>query len=382
MIVGKFNKEFHNWTSGNKEIDEFIQQTQLTANKFSDIIEWVPFNKLTKIKYLAKGGFGTVFKAIWTDGYIYGYDSTNINKWIRNSQTNVCLKSLHNSKDINKDFLEEVENQHYHGGDSAIAIYGITKNPQDSDYMIVMQYAEQGSLRKLLDSKYYDLTWISKIDNLYYIANGLYTIHEAGLVHKDFHSGNIVNESFCSSFITDFGLCKPVSQDSNSIELFGVLPYVAPEILKMLDASGKNEIKYTQPSDIYSFGIIMTEIFNGYPPYYDIPHDNDLALKICMGQRPETKHEIPQLLLDLMNNCLDDRPENRPSAKELVEKLKQYRNDVSNEKTELYRQVKAIENLSNSNEKFSSRLIYKIHEKANYTSSCLSKSLNLQKGKQ
>ncbi|RIB30771.1 kinase-like domain-containing protein [Gigaspora rosea] len=184
---------------------------------------------------------------------------------------------------------------------------------------------------------------------------------------------------FVFFFITDIGLCKPVLQDSNSIELFGVLPYVAPEMLKMLKASGKNEIKYTQSSDIYSFGIIITEIFNGYPPYYDIPHDTDLALKICMGQRPEIKHEVPQLLLDLMNNCLDDRPENRPSAKELVDKLKQYRNDVSNEGTELYRQVEAIENLSkNSKEKFSSRLIYKIHEKAYYKSSCLSRSLNLQ----
>ncbi|CAG8852593.1 32947_t:CDS:1, partial [Gigaspora margarita] len=57
--------------------------------------------------------------------------------------------------------------------------------------------------------------------------------------------------------------------------------------------------------------------------------------------------------------------------------------DVSEEETELYRQVKAIKNLSkNSNEKFSSRLIYKIHEKADYKSSCLSRSLNLQKGKQ
>ncbi|RIB04950.1 kinase-like domain-containing protein, partial [Gigaspora rosea] len=76
--------------------------------------------------------------------------------------------------------------------------------------MMVMQYAKQGSLRKLLDNRYKDLSWGHKIYNLYYIVEGLVAIHEANLVHKDFHSGNIVNDNTYSSFITDFGLCRPV----------------------------------------------------------------------------------------------------------------------------------------------------------------------------
>ncbi|RIB16701.1 kinase-like domain-containing protein, partial [Gigaspora rosea] len=75
---------------------------------------------------------------------------------------------------------------------------------------MVMQYAKHGSLRKLLDNRYKGLSWRHKILNLYYIAKGLVAIHEANLVHKDFHSGNIVNSSTYSSFITDFGLCRPV----------------------------------------------------------------------------------------------------------------------------------------------------------------------------
>ncbi|RIB06120.1 kinase-like domain-containing protein, partial [Gigaspora rosea] len=179
----------------------------------------------------------------------------------------------------------------------------------DNNYMIVMQYAKQGSLRKLLDSKYNELDWDSKIANLYYIASGLHAIHKAKLVHKDLHSGNIVNQDIFSSFITDFGLCKPVSQDSNSKELFGVLPYIAPEVLY-----GE---KYTQKSDIYSFGIIMSEVFTGHPPYYNISHDYILALEICKGQRPKIECKVPQLLLDLMNKCLDAKSYNRPTAEEL-----------------------------------------------------------------
>ena len=184
--------------------------------------------------------------------------------------------------------------------------------------MMVMEYAKQGSLRKLLDSKYGELDWASKVANLYFIANGLNTIHKAKLVHKDFHSGNIVNQNMFNSYITDFGLCKPVSQDSSSKALFGVLPYIAPEVLY---TNGK---EYTQKSDIYSFGIIMSEVFTGYPPYHDIPHDKDLATRICLGYRPKIRCEVPQLLLDLMNKCLDAEPHNRPTVKELANMLGQF----------------------------------------------------------
>ncbi|CAG8455593.1 9643_t:CDS:2 [Cetraspora pellucida] len=90
-------------------------------------------------------------KKNWIDGYITGFDRKK-NKWSRKGQIDVCLNGLDNSKDIKQEFLEEVKNQHKHGGESAIAIYGITKNPKDGNYMMVMEYAEQGSLRKLLDS--------------------------------------------------------------------------------------------------------------------------------------------------------------------------------------------------------------------------------------
>ncbi|CAG8773641.1 2310_t:CDS:2, partial [Cetraspora pellucida] len=99
-------------------------------------------------------------------GLIHGYCPLRLDYlkdvWERKAQIDVCLKGLDNSKDIEQEFLEEVNNQHKHGGDSAIAIYGITKNPKDANYMMVMEYAKQGSLRKLLDSKFGELDWFSK----------------------------------------------------------------------------------------------------------------------------------------------------------------------------------------------------------------------------
>ena len=57
--------------------------------------------------------------------------------------------------------------------------------------MMVLKYCKDGDLRKYLnqsDTKNYE----SKILKLVYIARGLLDIHNAGKVHKDFHSGNIL----------------------------------------------------------------------------------------------------------------------------------------------------------------------------------------------
>ncbi|RIB09661.1 kinase-like domain-containing protein [Gigaspora rosea] len=239
-----------------------------------------------------------------------------------------------------------------------------------------MAYAEQGSLRKLLDNKYNELNLFSKVANLYCIADGLNAIHKAKLVHKDFHSGNIVNQNTYASYITEFGLCKPVSKYSNSKEFFGVLPYIAPEVLY---TNGK---EYTQKSDIYSFGIIMSEVFTGYPPYHDIPHNKDLAIKICLGYRPKIRCEVPQLFLDLMNKCLDAEPQNRPTAKEISNTFNRFYYDLKNKETELSKQIEEIKNLAKNSSAYdqvkSARLNYQTHPQAIYTSRLLSIS-NLPK---
>src|ERR1043165_4795526 len=58
-----FRQDFNKWTSGNKEIDEFIQKFQLNATSGDKILEWIPYKNFDNVKYLAKGGFGTVYKA-------------------------------------------------------------------------------------------------------------------------------------------------------------------------------------------------------------------------------------------------------------------------------------------------------------------------------
>mgnify|MGYP006172236279 CR=1 FL=1 len=103
-----FQQNFKNWTSGNDDIDKFIQHTQLSANKRTEVLEWIPYDRFYDIKFIAKGGFGNVYKAIWIDGYI-GYWVDKNQHWIRYSPNiNVALKGLNNSKNVTTEFINEV----------------------------------------------------------------------------------------------------------------------------------------------------------------------------------------------------------------------------------------------------------------------------------
>ena len=94
-------ENFTNWTSGNEKIDNFIQEMQLKINsRWSIVFEWIPYNQFSDIKEIGRGGFATVYSAIWKDGPLdYG---------IRKSNCKVALKYLHNSQNITNKFLNEV----------------------------------------------------------------------------------------------------------------------------------------------------------------------------------------------------------------------------------------------------------------------------------
>jgi serine/threonine protein kinase len=127
--------------------------------------------------------------------------------------------------------------------------------------MMVLHYYDEGNLRNnLINNSDYE----TKMAYLMIIINGLSNIHDAGKVHKDFHSGNILmmeTDSHNLPIISDLGLCQPVNNEEQSVKkgIYGVIPYMAPEVLR--------GYQYMKAADIYSFGIIMNELMSEEIPY-------------------------------------------------------------------------------------------------------------------
>ncbi|RGB32852.1 kinase-like domain-containing protein [Rhizophagus diaphanus] len=173
-----------------------------------------------------------------------------------------------------------------------------------------MSYAKKGNLRKCL-SNIIKLKWQDKLQLLYSIILGLKVIHESNLTHGDFHDGNVLmSDNHNELFIIDLGLCKPINDSGNkNNEIYGVLPFMAPEILR--------NNPYAPASDIYSLSMIMWEFTSGTPPFYYEAHDHLLILDICRGKRPEIIKNTPKCYIDLMKKCWDSNPSNRPTIRML-----------------------------------------------------------------
>ena len=99
--------------------------------------------------------------------------------------------------------------------------------------MMVLLYCKSGNLRNYLNQSEDYIRYELKLKNLFQLALGLLDIHNANKIHKDFHSGNILFFNENTLFISDLGMCQPATNNQEKSEgVYGVLPYVAPEVLR------------------------------------------------------------------------------------------------------------------------------------------------------
>ncbi len=107
--MDNLKKNFTNWTSENKKVNDFIQEMQLKTNKHNDIIfEWIPYNQLNSIKEIGKDGFFTIYSAIWKDGLLeYDKYKEIYKRNLKNQNQKVSLK-CYNLQNIMDEFFNEV----------------------------------------------------------------------------------------------------------------------------------------------------------------------------------------------------------------------------------------------------------------------------------
>ncbi|CAB4438045.1 unnamed protein product [Rhizophagus irregularis] len=105
--------------------------------------------------------------------------------------------------------------------DNIIRCHGITKfeseNHLNNNYMLVMEYADGGSLRNYLKENFSKLTWDDKYLMAYQLACAVSCLHDEKIIHRDLHSGNILvhkNTIKLADFEISQGLRETVVPDT------------------------------------------------------------------------------------------------------------------------------------------------------------------------
>ncbi|RIB18905.1 kinase-like domain-containing protein, partial [Gigaspora rosea] len=158
-------------------------------------LSWIDYNEFKIFRELGKGGFATVYFARWFDR-------------INDTWVDVALKVIHNSNEHEQEFIQEL--QYYceigYANPSFLNCHGVSRNDY-GNYIIVMDIAPEGSLRQNL-VEVSQLEWKDKLNILIGIAIDLESIHSQELVHRDLHSGNILQEYLNNAYITDLKMKK------------------------------------------------------------------------------------------------------------------------------------------------------------------------------
>ena len=186
--------------------------------------------------------------------------------------------------------------------------------------MLVMEYMDHGSLYDLLHNQTLEIEGELVLPILRDIAQGVRFLHaaEPQVIHGDIKAQNILVDSKFRAKVADFGLSQ-----KKRIGATGTPLWMAPELLR-------GESENTAMSDVYSFGIILYEVYSRRDPYDGEDHREVLRLVAdpAVNKRPPVPLSCPSAVASIMKECLDKTPGSRPTFEQLDLRLKDL--DVEN----------------------------------------------------
>ncbi|CAD6991815.1 unnamed protein product [Ceratitis capitata] len=182
---------------------------------------------------------------------------------------------------------------------------------------LVTEYMSKGSLVDYLRSRgRQHITKKDQINFAYDTASGMEYLEAKKVVHRDLAARNVLISEDCVAKVSDFGLAR---EECYNLDV-GKLPikWTAPEALK----NGR----FSNKSDMWSFGILLWEIYSfGRVPYPRIPL-NDVVKHVEVGYKMEAPEGCPAEIYEMMRQAWDLNPSKRPTFAELKIKLLHLKN--------------------------------------------------------
>uniref|UniRef100_A0A8D2DG97 Fibroblast growth factor receptor n=1 Tax=Sciurus vulgaris TaxID=55149 RepID=A0A8D2DG97_SCIVU len=278
--------------------------------------------RLTLGKPLGEGCFGQVVMA----------EATGIDKDRAARPVTVAVKMLKDDasdKDLS-DLVSEMEMMKMIGKHKNI-INLLGACTQGGPLYVLVEYAAKGNLREYLrarrppgmDYSFHtcrlpeeQLTFKDLVSCAYQVARGMEYLASQKCIHRDLAARNVLVTEDNVMKIADFGLARDVHNlDYYKKTTNGRLPvkWMAPEALF--------DRVYTHQSDVWSFGVLLWEIFTlGGSPYPGIPVE-ELFKLLKEGHRMDRPANCTHDLYMIMRECWHAVPAQRPTFKQLVEDL-------------------------------------------------------------
>ena len=181
---------------------------------------------------------------------------------------------------------------------------------------MILEYAPYGSFTDVIQQQ--DLKMNIRI--MKDVINGIYYLHSNGIIHRDLKSDNVlivnnnINADICGK-LTDFGSARVISMIQTNRTFtngIGTPVYMAPEIL--------NGQKYSLPSDIFSFAIILYESHLFTKPYQDknkFKYSWDVPQFIQKGERLPRLDNMSDLIWEIIELSWKQEANDRLTIQEI-----------------------------------------------------------------
>ncbi|EQC25271.1 TKL protein kinase [Saprolegnia diclina VS20] len=161
----------------------------------------------------------------------------------------------------------------------------------------------------------------TKMQVAWAIANALQVIHGLGKVHRDVKSLNVFLSSIHGVKLGDFGTTETLRTLMTGDK--GTVLWTAPEVFRQRGSTYEEDRAYGTAADIYSFGVVLSELASGNEPYAELTCGvRSITDKVCANDlRPSLGQACPHWLRKLATACWAKEPSRRPTAKQIIKFL-------------------------------------------------------------